>query len=91
MWLLDFLPSEMKKAKARIMTFGYDADLRSRNVLDMMNFGENLLAGLRTQRRGVVSYMNARYLLVVTDTRTGSRAPHHLRGPQHGRAGDKKT
>ncbi|KAI9823617.1 MAG: hypothetical protein M1832_002398 [Thelocarpon impressellum] len=53
LWLKHFLPDQMQNAKARIMTFGYDADLRSRNVLDIMGFAENLLAGLRTHRRRV--------------------------------------
>ncbi len=33
------------------MVFGYDANVRSRNIMNIMGFAENLLAGLRTQRR----------------------------------------
>ena len=54
LWLQDFLPTSDcidKIPNARIMTFGYDADVTSRNVLDIMGFAENLVAGLKSHRR----------------------------------------
>ncbi len=51
LWLRDFLPAQMKGPVPRVMTIGYDADLCSRNVLDIRGFAESLLAGLQGRRR----------------------------------------
>ncbi|KAI9813330.1 MAG: hypothetical protein M1832_006345 [Thelocarpon impressellum] len=51
LWLKDFLPAQMERSKPRVMAFGYDANVRSRNIMIIMGFAENLLAGLRTLRR----------------------------------------
>jgi hypothetical protein len=48
LWLRDFLPKTIPSA--RILTFGYDADLTTRTVLNIMGFAENLLAGLKANR-----------------------------------------
>lgn len=54
LWLRDFLPVIIPTA--RILTFGYDADLRTRTVLNIMGFAENLLAGLRANRETGVRF-----------------------------------
>jgi hypothetical protein len=48
LWLRDSLPSELPNA--RIMSYGYDSKLRSRNVLGIMENAEGLLESLKSFR-----------------------------------------
>lgn len=52
LWLRDFLPKTIPSA--RILTFGYDADLFTRSVLNIQGCAENLLAGLQSVRHDVI-------------------------------------
>ncbi|KAI4688369.1 hypothetical protein J4E81_007965 [Alternaria sp. BMP 2799] len=48
LWLRDFLPEAIPSA--RIFTFGYTADVFSRNDMDILDCANALLAGLETSR-----------------------------------------
>lgn len=52
LWLRDFLPSDLKRA--RIMTFGYDATpVLSNSLADIEDHANNLLGCLRERREDV--------------------------------------
>ena len=48
MWLRDFLPADVPEA--RILTFGYDAALFGRSVLNLVDVANNLIAGILSVR-----------------------------------------
>jgi hypothetical protein len=64
LWLRDFLPETIPQA--RILTFGYDADIKTKSVLGIMGFAENLLSSLSSIRNEGVSVYNC------TDTSKGA-------------------
>jgi hypothetical protein len=86
MWLRDFLPK--KVPDARILTYGYEANVFSNSTGRMRTFAENLLEDLRTERKAAtVSYTASRSCCQFgCICGAGSKQAYHLHWALYGRS-----